>query len=133
MGTPGGTGGRFLDAVLTRDAAALDRCLSPRVRLRTLEPAGAVVRTGPRAVAARWDEWLGRWDNVLVLDRRSWTVAGSRVCLSYHLLVDSPVEQLEVAHQIVVDVAGDRIVVVDLLCTGFWPQPQRHSPGGNRL
>jgi hypothetical protein len=123
MGTAVETGERFLAAVLDRDTAALGRCLSARVRLRALEPGGAVVRTGAEAVAARWDEWLGGWDRLTVLHRRSWPVAGSRVCLSYHVVVDTAADRREIAHQIVVDVVGDRIVAVDLLCTGFLTGP----------
>lgn len=123
MGTAADIGERFLDAVLARDAGALGRCLSPQVRLRALEPAGAVVRTGARAVGARWREWLGGWDHVAVVDRRVWTVADSRVCMSYHLVVHCAADRREVAHQMVVDVVRDRIVVVDLLCTGFRSPP----------
>ena len=47
------SGERFLEALLSRDFDAMGAHLHPRVRLRVLQPGGAIVR----AVLARW--WPG--------------------------------------------------------------------------
>lgn len=129
MGRMEDTGEHFLDTLLNRDFAALGGHLDPRVRVRALQPAGAVGRSGVGPAVGLWDSWFDGWDRLTVLDR-STSVVASRLCLTYHLSVSTAADQREVAHQMVVDVAGGRITAVDLLCSGFLSRPRGTEAGG---
>jgi hypothetical protein len=39
--------------------------------------------------------------------------------MAYHLKVTADTDRREVAHQLLVDVADERIAAIDLLCSGF--------------
>jgi hypothetical protein len=109
---------RFLEALLSRDFDAMRAHLHPRVRLRVLQPGGPIVRVGAGQVVARWAEWFGGWDGLRVVDYAASPVA-SRLRMAYHLDVTADADRREVAHQLLVDVAGERIAAIDLLCSGF--------------
>jgi hypothetical protein len=112
------SGELFLEALLNRDFDAMGAHLHPRVRLRVLQPGGAIVRVGAGQVVARWVEWFGGWDGLTVVDYAASPVA-SRLRMAYHLDVTADADRREVAHQLLVDVADERIAAIDLLCSGF--------------
>jgi SnoaL-like domain len=112
------TGDRFLEALLNRDFDAMGAHLHPRVRLRALQPGGAIVRVGANPVVARWAEWFGGWDRLTVVDYAVSPVA-SRLRMAYHFDVTADTDRREVAHQLLVDVTDERIAAIDLLCSGF--------------
>ncbi|GAA2892985.1 hypothetical protein Acy02nite_40370 [Actinoplanes cyaneus] len=108
----------FLAAVCTPDFRALARCLDPSVRLRGLFPGDAVVQVGSRAVADRFNVWIGGWGSIGVLRSQAWTV-GDRLAIAYRLsLRDGRDAAIEIEHQLYCEVAGDRILAIDLLGTG---------------
>lgn len=108
----------FLDALVARDFATLGDHLGAGVRLRALEPAQAVMRSGAEQVSEHWAERLGGWTRCSVMDR-SVTAVGSRLQLSYRLGLESSGDHRVVAQTLLVDVDGDRVTAVDLLCSGF--------------
>src|SRR5215207_6018216 len=101
---------RFLDALMTRDFAAVGDHLHTRVQLRALQPGGALVRMGAGPVVERCQSWFGAWDRFTVLARGT-AVIGTRLRLAYHVAVSTNGDLREVAHQMFVDVVDDRIKV----------------------
>lgn len=107
----------FLDDLLSRDVAAARDRLHPRVRLRALQSGTTVGHTGAAAVAGDRVRQLACWDDVHVLYRRVWHVAG-RVGLDLRLHLFDGSERWEYEQRLYLDVDDGLIRGIDLLASG---------------
>ena len=100
---------------------ALDRLgtqLTDEIRLRALLPGGPIEEHGRDAVLARFDDWFGSYDTVVLTDVAGDDV-GDRVLVHYKLVFD-PDANPRVLTQTVVCTLWDGLVGrMDLVCSGF--------------
>ncbi len=114
-------GGAFLDALARRDFTAVGACLAPGVRFRALVPSGVIQEGTAEATLAYLRRWFGSAARFDLTDAAIGQV-GSRLYLHWQARsVDAAgtarvVEQHAYAH------VDDRIVGLDLLCSGFHEQ-----------
>ena len=104
---------------------ALDRLgtqLSDEVRLRALLPGGQVEEHGREAVLARFDEWFGSYDTVVLADVAGDEV-GDRVLVHYKLTFDPDGDRRVLTQTVVCSVYGGLVGRMDLVCSGFREQP----------
>ena len=112
--------GNLLDAFTRRDFDAMADCFSPDVRFRALIPPGVVDITGPQDTVAKFAQWFGHHDQFDVLDASIGQV-GPRLYLRWRVntaAADDP-DSARVIEQQLYATAGERIEVLDLMCSGF--------------
>jgi hypothetical protein len=116
--------GRELVAALAeRDFPRLAGTLAPDVRMRALLPLGPVETSGADAVAARYSAWFGSAD-VFELVRSDSDEVADRLHVSYRLRVKRPADDWKLVEQhLLCALDADRVTEVDILCTGFRPDP----------
>ena len=119
-------GGVFLEALANRDYPRLAATLAPHVRLRAMLPPGAMDWEGPDAVGDVFSSWFGDAADFEVVDASVGEVGG-RLHLSWRLrLRPAPFaigDGWHVIEQHAYADAGDTIESLDLLCSGFHPEP----------
>lgn len=105
--------------------AVADRCLdrlgsqlTDTVRLRALLPGGPIEEHGRDAVLARFDDWFGGYDTVLLAEVAGDRV-GDRVVVHYKLVFDPEADRRVLAQTLVCTLRGGLVGRMDLLCTGF--------------
>jgi TusA-related sulfurtransferase len=119
--------GRFLGAVLARDFAGIAALAAPEGRLRYLIPSGPGEDHGPGPIAARFREWFGDVDASEVLDSGIEALPG-RMAVRYRIRLRELGEWFVAEQQAFVTVGDDgRIAVLDVLCSGFRPVPDREG------
>jgi SnoaL-like domain len=104
---------------------ALDRLgsqLSPEVRLRALLPGGSIEEHGRDAVLARFDDWFGAYDTVVLSDVAGDDV-GDRVVVHYKLTFDPDGESRVLTQTVVCSVYDGLVGRMDLVCSGFRAAP----------
>lgn len=120
------TASTFLEGLAVQDYARLGAALAPDVRLRALLPGGPREWTGAATVAHRFARWFGDTERHELQDSGIDQVLG-RIHLRWRLRLQAArlgagwfvVEQLAYA-----DAGEDgRIAGLDLLCTGYLPEP----------
>src|SRR5262245_3676642 len=74
-------------AVADRSLGALGTQLTDEIRLRALLPGGAIEEYGRAAVLARFEEWFGNYDTVVLAEVAGDDV-GDRVLVHYKLMFD---------------------------------------------
>jgi hypothetical protein len=115
----------FREAVLAADVAAMAGLLTPDVWFRVLLPRRVVEVHDREAAIAVILEWFAE-PVVLVVEERLQRDAGSRQLVGWRVLI-RPHWAPKVWHRIeqvgYVRVVDGRIRRVDLVCTGFQPQP----------
>lgn len=94
--------------------------------MRALIPPGPVVVSGAEDVAARFSSWFGDADE-LELVRSGTDEVADRLHIFYRLRVKKPDGLWTIVEQHVLSAVGDDgITTLDLVCTGFRPDPSRH-------
>lgn len=121
-------GGIFLESLANRDYTRMAATLGPTVRFRAMLPPGPMDWEGPDAVAEAFSSWFASADDFELVDAMVGTV-GNRLHLSWRLRVrPAPFgigEGWHVIEQQAYADATEKIQVLDLLCSGFQPEPQR--------
>jgi ketosteroid isomerase-like protein len=114
----------FVDAVARRDFDGLQAMMTEDVRFRLLVPKGPQAHVGAAETVGRFAGWYGAVDELRLESSSTGTVAG-RLVLAYRLrLLDADGWRVIEQH-VVADVAPDgRLEAIDLLCTGFHPDPE---------
>jgi hypothetical protein len=112
--------GLLLDALTRRDFDALQACLDERVRFRALVPSGAFERDGAADTAAKFRTWFGGADRFEVADAAIGQL-GARMYARWRVRMWPPgrPSDVRVAEQHVFSTGQERIVTLDLLCSGF--------------
>lgn len=124
--------GVILEGLAARDFGRLASALAPGVRVRALLPPGVMDWEGPDAVVGALTSWFGSATEFELVDATVGEVGG-RLHLSWRLRV-SPApfgigaEWHVIEQQAYVD-GGDSIEHLDLLCSGFRPEPHRARAG----
>jgi hypothetical protein len=100
---------------------ALDRLgthLTDAIRLRALLPGGPIEAHGRDAVLARFDDWFGSYDTVVLTDVAGDDV-GDRVLVHYKLEFDPDADRRVLTQTVVCTLHGGLVGRMDLVCTGF--------------
>jgi hypothetical protein len=111
-------GEAFVEALGRRDFLRLEALLDPHVRFRALVPPGLRTADDAAAAAAHPRGWFGDADR---FDLVASTVGriGPRLRLSYRIRLHEEGVWYAVEQQAYLDVGGDLIRSVDILCSGF--------------
>jgi hypothetical protein len=116
-------GGLFLEALATRDFARISDCFEPTATMRALLPSGAAEFQGVAQIVETFRGWFGNAEQFEVLDGTVGDI-GSRLHVAWRLrLRPTPWgdDDWHVIEQQAYLRAGERIDVLDLLCSGFMP------------
>lgn len=100
---------------------ALDRLgaqLMDGVRLRALLPGGSIEELGRDAVLARFDDWFGGFDTVVLSDVAGDEV-GDRVVVHYKLTFDPDGDSRVLSQTVVCSVYDGLVGRMDLVCSGY--------------
>ena len=114
-------GYRVLRALVARDFRALASCLDEHVRFRALLPPGLREVNGAVETANCFRDWFGAADRLELLGGGVEPVA-QRARLSWRMRVHEPARRRLIEQQAFATVRDDRIVALDLLCSGFQPE-----------
>ena len=113
---------RFVEAVGTRDSAALRTVVGSDARMRALIPPGLFETEGPDEVAEQYEQWFG-WRAAVELDSSFVENVGDRWHFAYRLRLrdeeGGPVMLCE-QHGFC-DVVDGLMTCVDLVCSGVRP------------
>lgn len=104
---------------------ALDRLgthLADEIRLRALLPGGSIEEHGREAVLARFDDWFGSYDTVVLSDVAGDDV-GDRVLVHYKLTFDPDGDSRVLTQTVVCSVYDGLVGRMDLVCSGFRTAP----------
>lgn len=115
----------LLDALGRLDHAALRATLASDVRMRALVPGGLVEDFGPAAVAARFAGWFGAQGRTETLEQRIDEAPGGRTSLVYRLRIVRGGDVRSVEQHAFLRASEAGIVRIDLVCSGFVPEPPR--------
>lgn len=119
-------GGRLLELVTRREFAGLIGIVDDSLQFRALLPSGAKAWTGPAAAVEVFQQWFGHRDQFEVVDAAVGAV-GSRLQLRWRLRVRSAElgpDWFDVEQCVYADTTpAGRIGRIDLLCSGFCPEP----------
>lgn len=119
-------GGVFLEALANRDYPRMAATLNPTVRFRAMLPPGPMDWEGREEVCGVFSSWFGDADDFEVVDAAVGEVGG-RLHLSWRLrLRPAPFgigEGWHVIEQHAYANASDTIEALDLVCSGFHPEP----------
>ena len=114
-------GYRVLRALLARDFGAFATCFDEHVRFRALLPPGPREVNGAVEAAGCFRDWYGAADRLELLGGGVDPV-GQREHLSWRLRVHEPGRRRLIEQQAFATVRDDRIVALDLVCSGFQPE-----------
>jgi len=104
---------------------ALDRLgthLTEEIRLRALLPGGSIEEHGRDAVLARFDDWFGRYDTVVLTDVAGDDV-GDRVLVHYKLTFDPDGDPRVLTQSVVCSLRDGLVGRMALVCSGFRELP----------
>lgn len=119
-------GGLLLEALAARDFERLTGCFAPDATMRALLPSGLAQCDGAPEIVERIRTWFGGAEEFEVLDGSVGEVGG-RVHVAWRLRMHPTpwgddtwhvIEQQAYLH------AGDCIDAIDLVCSGFQPEPR---------
>lgn len=120
-------GGVFLEALAARDYQLMATTLAPSVRFRAMLPPGPMSWEGPTATADAFSSWFGPAEDFEVVDATVGEVGG-RLHLSWRIRVRPAPFDIgpgwHVIEQHAYANATNTIETLDLLCSGFRPEPQ---------
>lgn len=121
----------FVEALARRDFEAVEATLSPAVRFRGLLPSGAMECQGSGAVVERLAAWFGASERFEVQEASAEPVADRmgiryRFRLRPHPFVPESGWHV-IEQQAFCEIANGKIVALDVLCTGFRPEPEVES------
>jgi TusA-related sulfurtransferase len=124
--------GRAGDAAAVLESAArciverhydeLQQLLAPEIRLRALLPHGPEEHDGADQVVACVRDWF-EWAEDLRAEKIFAEALADRWLLAYRFTVGEGEERRRVAQQCVCDVEDGLIARIDLVCTGYRPDP----------
>jgi hypothetical protein len=100
---------------------ALDRLgtqMTDEIRLRALLPGGSIEEHGRDAVLARFDDWFGGYDTVVLSDVAGDDV-GDRVVVHYKLTLDPDSDPRVLTQTVVCSVYDGLVGRMDLVCSGI--------------
>ena len=112
----------LIAALAERAFDGVPDALAPDVRMRALIPPGPVELSGADAAGARFATWFGGWDDVELVSSGSDEV-GDRLHVFYRLRVTRSDESKIVEQHLFCSVEDGRIAALDLVCSGFRPDP----------
>lgn len=116
-------GAVLVAALVERDFDRLAGTLAPDVRMRALIPPGPVELTGAEPAAGRFASWFGE-SNGLELVRSGSDEIGDRLHVFYRLRVKRPGDPWKLIEQhLFCALEESRITALDLVCSGFRPDP----------
>jgi hypothetical protein len=116
-------GAALVAALAERDFPRLAGTLAPDVRMRALIPPGPVEVSGAGAAGERFATWFGGAEEFELVRSGSDEVA-DRLHVSYRLRVRRPGDPWKLVEQhLFCALDSGRITNLDLLCTGFRPDP----------
>ena len=119
-------GGMFLEALANRDYAGMAATLGAGIRFRAMLPPGPMEWEGPAAVTDAFSSWFGAAEQFELVDAAVGEVGG-RLHLSWRLrLRPAPFgigDGWHVIEQQAYADATEDITMLDLLCSGFHPDP----------
>ena len=119
-------GGMLLESLANRDYVGMAATLDAKVRVRAMLPPGPMEWEGPEAVTDTFRSWFGEADEFQLVDAAVGEVGG-RLHLSWRLrLRPAPFgigDGWYVIEQQAYADATDKITGLDLLCSGFHPDP----------
>jgi hypothetical protein len=124
--TPWSVGGLLLEALAARDFDRLSDCFEPEATLRALLPSGPAQSDGAVEIVERIRTWFGGAEAFEVLDGTVGEVGG-RMHVSWRLRMHPTPwgdDAWHVIEQQAYLQAGERIDSIDLLCSGFQPDPR---------
>ncbi len=123
----------FVDALVARDFSRVEACLDSQVRFRALIPPGLREREGASATARLIRSWYEGIDRLVVLDRGVKPIA-HRAHIRYRLRAFYPDGDSQVIEQdAFCEVEGGRITAMDLVCSGFLPEPRMDASKARRF
>jgi SnoaL-like protein len=110
-------------ALAERDFFRLAETLTPDVRMRALIPPGPIEISGPEAASAKFSSWFGDVEDFQLVDSGCDAI-GDRLHVYYRLRVRKPGDVWKLVEQhLLCAFDGDRIAALDLVCSGFRPDP----------
>ena len=115
-------GERFIDALIDGDFAGLGACLDEAVRMRALVPSGPREVGGRAAATDLLRRWFGEADTRLPMARTVEPLA-DRTHLSWRVRLHGAGGWRLIEQHAYADVTDGRISRLDLLCSGFHPEP----------
>jgi TusA-related sulfurtransferase len=116
-------GEKFVDALAGLDGKKLEACFQPKARLRALVPSGPQEHQGARVISRVFVAWFEGGETFRLLDSVSERFA-DRLHLRYRFRQsyrDGTSELVEQDAFCMVD--HGRILAMDLVCSGFRPEP----------
>ncbi len=114
-------GTRFVQTLSGRNWSALQELFQPSVKFRALVPPGLREASGGIEVSGHFRQWFGKADALELIDFAVEPVA-DRLRIAYRLRLHED-RWYKVEQQTFCVVAEDRIEKMDLLCSGFRPEP----------
>lgn len=121
---------RFLRALEGRDFPALAACFTEDTQFRALLPQALRTASGVNESTRYFQQWFGAADRVELL-ASSTAPIGDRQHLAWRLRVHGATGRHVIEQQAFATIRDDRIVELDLLCSGFRPE-QASSDEANR-
>jgi hypothetical protein len=109
-------------AVADRALERLGTHLTDEIRLRALLPGGSIEEHGRDAVLARFDDWFGGFDTVVLTDVAGDDV-GDRVLVHYKLTFDPDGDSRVLTQSVVCSLRDGLVGRMDLVCSGFRELP----------
>lgn len=114
----------FVDQLAARNFEQLARSLAPDAVARLSLPRGVQEAAGADAIARRFEGWFGGAGRFTVLSTVNQSVGG-RSLMQWRFRLSRDGQSTEVIEQVAfADVGPQGIYRIDLLCSGFLPDPE---------
>jgi TusA-related sulfurtransferase len=112
----------LVDALARQDFDALEATLDPAVRFRALVPGETVAAANSADTAACFRRWFGDKTDIEILDHHA-EVLADRLRAGFRARLKKKGQPHVIAQQLCGDLEHGKFVALDLLCTGFRPEP----------
>jgi hypothetical protein len=113
-------GNRFLVTLAARDFEQMEDCFQADVSFRALVPSGVREGIGPQVTVA----WLRRWfegADLFDIQRKNVDIVADRLHISYRIRLSKEGLLQMIEQQAYCEVKDGRVIVMNLLCSGFRP------------
>lgn len=118
---------RFVETLAARDFPSLASCFSDDARFRALVPSGPKEADGPTDAAAYFHRWFAAYDRFDIVEGHAEHIADRRH-LTWRFSVSAPDSSRLVEQHAFATVEDNRIVLMDVLCSGFRPERELTPP-----